>query len=256
MRVGSWNVNGLRAAARKGMAEHLPRLGLDVIVLQEIRCSEAQVPDPSPVPPGWHTEWACGSRAGHAGVAIWSSRPMVRLDPGPDAPDTDGRLLYVEIDGWRIAGLYLPSGSAGPDRQALKEAWMEGFRPWLDRVRRDPVPTLVLGDWNLAPHERDVHSYKRAGVLSGFLPHERAWINDVLASGWEDTVRRLAGDRAGPYSWWSNFGRARAEDRGWRIDLVLANPAAAPRVTAFHIDREAGLACSDHAPVTVDLAER
>jgi exodeoxyribonuclease III len=255
MRVMAWNVNGLRAAVKKGMTAHLARLAPDVVVLEEIRCRVSQLPEPSPVPEGWHAEWGCASRPGYAGVAIWSRLPMVRLDPGPDAPDPDGRLVYVGIGGWRIAGLYLPSGSAGPDRQAAKEAWMERFRPWLDRIRPDPVPTLVIGDWNLAHRPHDVASWRRAGVISGFLPHERAWLGDVLASGWDDAVRRLAGDRPGPYTYWSNFGRARAEDRGWRIDLAMVNPAGSERVRGFHVDREAGLACSDHAPVVVDLAE-
>ena len=93
----------------------------------------------------------------------------------------------------------------------------------------------------------------RAAKLSGFLPHERAWFQGLFDAGWTDVVRRDYGERKGPYTWWSNFGRAKAEDRGWRLDHVLANRAAAPFVRLVGVDREAGIACSDHAPVVVEL---
>lgn len=252
MRIATWNVNGIRAAARKGFTESFSAIGADVLLLQETRAHPEQVPA-GLLPAGWHAAWRSHSRPGYAGVAVWSRWPIEELDPGPDAPDCDGRLLWASVAGVRVCSMYLPSGSSGPERQVSKEAWMSRARPWLDRVVASPEPVLVAGDLNIAHTEHDVHSWKRAGVLSGFLPHERTWFADMLAAGWTDCVRHVHGPGPGPWSWWSNRGRARDEDRGWRIDYVLANAAAAARLRSAHIERAAGIRCSDHAPVVVAL---
>lgn len=252
MRIATWNVNGLRAAARKGFTESFTAIGADILLLQEVRATVEQVP-PGILPDGWHAAWRPGAKLGHAGVAVWSRWPIEVLDHGADAPSAEGRLLLASTGGVRVCSMYLPSGSASPASQANKEAWMAAARPWMDRVVASPEPVLVAGDLNIAHTDHDVHSYKRAGILSGFLPHERAWFADMLAAGWTDCVRHHHGPGPGPWSWWSMRGRARDEDRGWRIDYVLANPAAAARLEGAHIDRPAGIRCSDHAPVIVRL---
>ena len=130
---------------------------------------------------------------------------------------------------------------------------MARFVPWAATLRRARTPTLIGGDLNIAHTERDIFYAKSNAKNSGFLPHERDWFGRLLDSGWADLVRQHAGDVDGPYSWWSNRGQARALDRGWRIDYLLGNRAAAKRFTSATTHREAGLACSDHAPVSVDL---
>ena len=129
---------------------------------------------------------------------------------------------------------------------------MQHFRQWADTRPRD-TPVLFGGDLNIAHTEQDIYYAKSNQKTSGFLPHERAWFSELLDTGWHDVIREYAGDVQGPYSWWSNRGRARELDRGWRIDYLLANQAARDRVSGFEIDRAAGLAVSDHAPVTVEL---
>ncbi len=247
MLVATWNVNGLRAALRKGFSAHLERLGVDVLLLQEVRATPDQL-GPSPVPDGWHASWNPSSKPGYAGVSVWSRWPIEPLPYDGDA-DPDGRVLWMSVAGWRIGSIYLPSGSAGPERQSAKEHWMGGFRSWMDRIVASDIPTLIGGDLNIAHTPLDIHNPQRSGDLSGFLPHERAWFGAMLGAGWTDAVRQVVGPRVGPWSWWSNRGRARAEDRGWRIDYQLANPAAASRLLEARIDREAGIQCSDHAPV-------
>ncbi|GAB4185745.1 MAG: exodeoxyribonuclease III [Phycisphaeraceae bacterium] len=257
MRITTWNVNGLRAALRKGFEEHLNRINPDVLLLQEVRALPEQLPKLWIEPAGWQVHWHPARRKGYSGVAAWSRRPMSILGTGLGREDADeeGRVLSVKIDGIRLVSVYLPSGSSGDHRQAEKERWMDRFLPWAHRLAKSRVPTLLGGDFNIAHTERDIFYAKSNEKTSGFLPHERAWFGRLLDSGWQDVVREQVGDVQGPYSWWSNRGRARELDRGWRIDYWLANRAAAKRVRSAHIDRPAGLSVSDHAPVTVDLAE-
>ena len=174
--------------------------------------------------------------------------------------DDEGRVLRVQTDGpdgkpVRVASVYLPSGSSSDVRQQAKQDWMKRFAPFAETLRRARTPTLLGGDLNIAHTERDLFYAKSNQKQSGFLPHERAWFGDLLGAGWRDLVREHAGDVDGPYSWWSNRGEARAKDRGWRIDYLLGNAAAGKRFESADTDRAAGLACSDHAPVSVVLRD-
>lgn len=255
MRITTWNVNGLRAAVRKGFVDHLQQIKPDVLLLQEIRCTPEQLPDEIARPKGWHVTWHPAEKLGYAGTAVWSRQPHTVVARGLDAgePDDQGRVLRIKTDGVQLVSVYLPSGSSSPQRQVAKEAWMARFMPWAEKLKRARTPTLMGGDFNIAHTERDIFYAKSNQKQSGFLPHERAWFGDLLGKGWRDIVREHAGDVDGPYSWWSNRGQARKLDRGWRIDYLLANPAAAKRAAASATHRDAGLACSDHAPVSVDL---
>lgn len=257
MRITTWNVNGLRAALRKGFADHLRRVNPDVLLLQEVRALPEQLPMPWASPEGWDVRWHPAQKKGYAGVSVWSRKPMKVLGTGLDEHDEDpeGRVLRVQVDGVRVVSIYLPSGSSGDHRQAEKEKWMARFLPWARKAARSRVPTVLGGDFNIAHAERDIFYAKSNEKSSGFLPHERAWFGDLLGAGWRDVVRDEFGEVQGPYSWWSNRGQARALDRGWRIDYLLANRAAAKRFESAGIDREAGLAVSDHAPVSIDLAD-
>ena len=259
MRITTWNVNGMRAAVRKGFADHLDAIAPDVLLLQEVRARPEQLPPGFAAPEGWHVTWHPAVKPGYAGTAVWTRRPHAVLGRGLDDghADADGRVLRVRVDGdagpVQVASVYLPSGSSSPQRQEQKEAWMTRFLPWAARLRRARTATLLGGDLNIAHTERDIFYARSNEKNSGFLPHERAWFGELLGHGWRDLVREHAGDVDGPYSWWSNRGQARQFDRGWRIDYLLANPAAAGRFRGATTHRAAGLACSDHAPVSVDL---
>ncbi len=257
MRITTWNVNGLRAALRKGFAQHLEAIAPDVLLLQEIRVTPELLDPCWACPAGWHVTWHPAVRPGYAGTAVWSRRPHVVVERGlgDGLADDEGRVLRVKVDGLQLASVYLPSGSSSAERQVGKEAWMARFRPWADGLLRSRTPTLVGGDLNIAHTERDIFYAKSNAKQSGFLPHERAWFGELLGTGWRDLVREHAGEVDGPYSWWSNRGQARLLDRGWRIDYLLGNGAAGKRFLSATTHREAGLACSDHAPVSVDLAE-
>lgn len=255
MRITTWNVNGLRAAIRKGFADHIARIKPDVLLLQEIRVTPQQLPDEWAAPEGWHVQWHPAQRLGYAGVAVWSRQPMQVLGTGLDDDDEDpeGRVLRVKVDGVQLASVYLPSGSHSEERQGEKEKWMARFRPFAQDLLRKRHPILLGGDLNIAHTEQDIFYAKGNAKTSGFLPHEREWFTDILTDGWRDLVREHYGDRDGPYSWWSNRGKARQLDRGWRIDYLLGNAHAGKRFNSADIHRAGGLEVSDHAPVTVDL---
>jgi exodeoxyribonuclease III len=260
MRVTTWNVNGLRAALRKGFAEAIDRLSPDVLLLQEVRATPDQLPPEWRQPAGWHVYWHPAERPGYSGTAIWSREPIEILGTGHDqsgtilgSGDPEGRLVIAKTGPIRVASVYLPSGSSGEHRQAQKDLWLDAFANWASPHYRARTPTLLGGDFNIAHNENDIFHAKSNQNTSGFLPHERKWIGELFDSGWVDFVRQQAGERPGPYTWWSNRGRARELDRGWRIDYLLGNTALAKRAGQTHIDRQAGMTVSDHAPVSIDL---
>lgn len=254
MRITTWNVNGLRAAIRKGFQQHLDAMQPDILLLQEVRARPEQLPPEFQQPQGWHVVWNPAERPGYSGTAIWSRKPLKVHNFGLASAETDveGRLIEAEVGGIQIASVYLPSGSSGPERQLVKDLWMKRFRTWAGK-RKDGSPLIFGGDINVAHTEKDIFYAKSNEQTSGFLPHEREWFGQLLNSGWHDLIREHHGDIQGPYSWWSNRGRARELDRGWRIDYLLCNKAARPLFRSATIHREGGLEISDHAPVSVDF---
>ncbi len=257
MKIGTWNVNGIRAAVRKGLIEGVAALELDVLLLQEVRCDEATALALLE-PMGGFWAWNAAVKPGYAGTAVWTRRPhdSVMCGLGGRDVDAEGRVLTVHFEGAEVTSVYLPSGSSGAHRQVAKEAWMRRFRPWATR-RLEAALTVgrlaVLGgDFNNALTERDLYYAKGNAKNSGFMPHERKWQARLIASGWRDVVRETYGDVDGPYTWWSNRGQARALDRGWRIDYLLANKAAADQARRVEVHREASLGVSDHALLTME----
>ena len=255
MRITTWNVNGLRAAIRKGFADQIEKINPDVLLLQEIRVRPEQLSADWAAPAGWHVTWHPAEKPGYAGTAVWTRRPHRVIARGLHDEESceQGRLLHVEVGKVEVASVYLPSGSASAESQQRKEAWMSRFKVWADSAISRTAPLLIGGDLNIAHTERDIFYAKSNQKQSGFMPHEREWFSLLLNSGWQDLVRTFAGDIDGPYSWWSNRGQARAKDRGWRIDYLLANPPAAMLFSKAHTHREGGLVVSDHAPVSIDL---
>jgi exodeoxyribonuclease-3 len=253
-RVTTWNVNGLRAALRKGYGEHIATLGSDVLLLQEVRALPEQLPGEWQAPADWNVHWHPAEKKGYSGVATWTRGPHELIGRGLDgAADPEGRVLQTRAHGLRLVNVYLPSGSSGAERQAEKERWMVDFMTFAARLAALEEPVVLVGDLNIAHTEDDIWNPGGNKNNSGFLPHERAWFSELLGAGWTDTLRAHFGSGKGPYTWWSTRGQAREKDRGWRIDYVLCNAAAAARVRDVRVDRDAGLSISDHAPVTIDL---
>ncbi|HJM66565.1 MAG TPA: exodeoxyribonuclease III [Candidatus Thalassarchaeaceae archaeon] len=257
MRIVSWNLNGIRAAIRKGLDEFIDLLDADIWMFQEVRAFPEQLPKDWKSPEGFDLAWHPAEKKGYSGVSTWSKIGMnvigTGMGRGDDPMDLEGRILTTEHSGIRCINTYLPSGSARNDRQVFKERWMEDWLDWLSPNLSTDTPVIVVGDLNIAHQEIDIWNARSNQMTSGFLPQEREWFNRLLGTGWHDLCRQDWGDTQGPYSWWSNRGRAREEDKGWRIDYILGNDAARESFQNAKIVRAGGLQVSDHAPVVADF---
>ncbi|MFG3022171.1 exodeoxyribonuclease III [Streptomyces sp. NPDC048254] len=260
--VTSVNVNGLRAAAKKGFVEWLAETSADVLCLQEVRAEPQQLPEGVRAPGGWHVVHAPAAAKGRAGVSLYTRREpdRVRVGFGSREFDASGRYVEVDLPGVTVASLYLPSGEVGTERQDEKYRFMDEFLAYLKELREraaaDGREVVVCGDWNIAHQQADLKNWRGNTKNSGFLPEEREWLGSVLDpadGGYVDVVRALHPEVEGPYSWWSYRGRAFDNDAGWRIDLAVATPGLAARAVKAVVERAASHdeRWSDHAPVTV-----
>lgn len=257
--VSTVNVNGLRAAAKKGFTEWLAATGADVVACQEVRADLTALPGALREPPGWHTAHAVSATPGRNGVSLHSRAEPDAVSVGIGAAEFEASGRYVEM--WLpdvvVGSLYLPSGDVGTPRQDEKERFMAAFGSYLatlcDKAASEGKEVVVMGDWNIAHTEADLKNWRGNRRNSGFLPEERAWLGEVFDDlGYVDVQRNLDPDGPGPYTWWSYRGKAFDNDSGWRIDLVVATPGLARRCTSVTVERAASYAqrWSDHAPVT------
>ncbi len=252
MRVITLNVNGIRSAAAKGLFPWLAQQQADVICLQEVRAREEQFAGHEISLPGYHAAYYPAERPGYAGVALYSRAAPERVVRGFGVRefDEEGRYLEAQFPALSVVSLYLPSGSSGPQRQKSKDRFLKAFLPHLRALKRRRRHYILCGDWNIAHREIDLKNWRANRKNSGFLPHERAWL-DVLFDevGYIDAFRSV---NAAPeqYTWWSNRGQAWAKNVGWRIDYQIASPRLAGAARAAQIYRAQRF--SDHAPLTMD----
>jgi exodeoxyribonuclease-3 len=252
LRVVTLNVNGIRSAAKKGLYRWLAAQQADIVCLQEIKAHDADLEDAMRAPRGLHGFFSHAEKKGYAGVALYSrARPdAVREGFGAKEFDDEGRYLEARFGKLSVASVYLPSGSAGPHRQASKYRFLDAFLPHLRKLRRSGREAILCGDWNIAHREIDLRNWRANRKNSGFLPEERAWLTKVLDEiGLVDVFRRL-NRKPDQYTWWSNRGQAWAKNVGWRIDYQIATPGIAARAARESIYRKKRF--SDHAPLTID----
>lgn len=257
MRIITLNCNGIRSASSKGLFDWLSKQNADVLCLQEIKAQAADLEKlPDFFPAGWNVRFNGAQKKGYAGVAIYSRRePDAVIDKlGVAEFDDEGRYLEFRFGNLSVVSLYLPSGSAGPERQASKDRFLECFLPMLQTWGSNGRDYVVCGDWNIAHTEKDLKNWRSNRKNSGFLPHERAWMGRVLGEhGWVDVHRKLSPDGEGElYTWWSNRGQAWANNVGWRIDHQLVTPRMAASLQSAQVYKESRF--SDHAPLIVDYA--
>src|SRR5216684_3016481 len=252
MRVLSFNVNGIRAAAGKGLAPYLVAQEADVICLQELRASREDVPSELSSLPGYHTLWHCSERKGYSGVALLSRQPPDQTVYGMEDEQThsEGRLLRADFGGLSIFSLYVPSGITGPVRQEHKMQFLEHLLAYFTELKESGREMIICGDFNIAHQPIDLARPWANERTSGYLPQERAWMDALLSAGFVDTFRSLVGPEGGQYTWWNNFKGSRERNLGWRLDYQIATPATAARARAARIDRQAIF--SDHAPLIID----
>ncbi|MDP2793254.1 MAG: exodeoxyribonuclease III [Sulfurisoma sp.] len=254
LRIISLNLNGIRSASAKGFFDWLAQQDADIVCVQELK---AQVGDMSAAmlnPPGYFGYFHYAEKKGYSGVGIYSRRQPDVIVEGLGIPDIDAEGRYIEVVFGKLSvvSVYLPSGSSGEERQAVKFSFMERFWPRLEQLRAAGREVVICGDWNIAHKEIDLKNWKGNLKNSGFLPEERAWLTRVFDElGWVDVHRRLCPD-VGPdaYTWWSNRGQAWAKNVGWRIDCQIATPGIAAVATGAAVYKAQRF--SDHAPLTID----
>ena len=251
MRIATMNVNGIRAAVRKGLLDWLAEQDLDAIAFQEVRAQPNDVPEPID---GFHACWNCGGRAGYSGVGLFTrvAPEEVSLGIGHDDHDAEGRVLLARYPTFDLVSVYVPSGTTGDVRQAVKMDFLEVFGAWVRERLATGRELLLMGDVNIAHRELDLARPKQNQKTSGFLPEERAWLTEFLSLGLVDVVRDRVGPETAIYSWWTYRAGARQKNVGWRLDYHLATPGLAATARGVAIPREPVL--SDHAPVIVDYA--
>lgn len=253
-RVASWNVNGLRAIAKKGFLDWLNQSQFDVVGLQETKASEDQLEPELVHPQGWQTHFVSAERKGYSGVALYSRRGLSEVKTGLGDPtfDCEGRVLWIRVGALWIVNVYFPNGK-GKDRDNSRvpyklDFYRELYKQLEPLMKKERV--LVMGDFNTAHEDIDLARPKENRDISGFLDVERKELDRWIKNGWTDTFRMFQKE-GGHYSWWSARFGVRERNIGWRIDFVLSSPAATEYVrhAAIHAD----VMGSDHAPVSVDL---
>jgi exodeoxyribonuclease III len=252
VRIITVNVNGIRSAAAKGFYAWLARQNADAVCLQEVKAQEDQLTAPMHAPKGYHGYFNCAEKKGYAGVALYTRREpdRVHLGFGSDEHDGEGRYVQADFGKLSVISIYLPSGSAGPHRQASKYRFMDIFYPHLKTLSKNGREYILCGDWNIAHKEIDLRNWRSNQKNSGFLPEERAWLTKVFdEAGYVDVFRRLNA-KPDQYTWWSNRGQAWAKNVGWRIDYQIATPGIAARARKAAIYKRRRF--SDHAPLTID----
>ncbi len=255
MRITTLNLNGIRSASSKGLPLWLNTLNADVICVQELKAQEADLDEAmrnlGQMPGHFHF----AQKKGYSGVGVYTAKKITKAKYGFGSPEFDAEGRYVELDlgSVTVISLYLPSGSAGPERQEAKFRFLEQFYPHLKKLKKSGREIVLCGDLNIAHHEIDLKNYKGNKKKSGFLPEERAWLTQVFDElGFVDVFRKLD-QRAEQYTWWSARGAARDNNVGWRLDYHVATPgiaATAKSVAIYTAER-----FSDHAPVTVDYGK-
>jgi len=258
----------VRAAVRQrspdnlGLLSWLDQTAADVVCLQETRADDEQVADAlaPALADGWKLASAEPHLRGRSGVAILSRTPFTDVRIGLAATEFADHGRYIEVDltgGTTVASVYVHTGEAGTERQLEKERFMAALTERMAGLATGGRDAVLCGDWNIAHTENDIKAWKANVRKAGFLPEERQWLSELMASGWVDVVRRHHPDRPGPYSWWSWRGKAFDNDAGWRIDYQLATSTLADRAQSARVEKPAAYALrwSDHAPVTVEFSD-
>ena len=253
MRLISWNVNGIRAAHKKGFLEWFESEHPDVLCLQETKAHESQLPTALKDVEGYHVWFSQPERKGYSGVALYSRQEprSVSLGLGVERFDSEGRTVVADYDDFVLLGIYFPNGKRSADRLRYKMEFYDSFLEYVDDLRRNGRNVVVCGDVNTAHKEIDLARPKENEKISGFLPQERAWMDTFLDHGYVDTFRQF-NQEPGNYSWWDTMTRARERNVGWRIDYFFTDADFAPNLTdAFILPDVMG---SDHCPVGIEIS--
>lgn len=256
MRIISANLNGIRAAAKKGFFEWMVKQKADVVCIQETKAQEHQLEAELHFPQGYHAYFFDAEKKGYSGVALYCRHEPDQVVRGLGWAhcDREGRYIQADFGKLSVGSLYLPSGASSPERHAGKLDFMQRLRAEMKRMRRRRREFILCGDWNTVHTEIDIRNFRANQKNSGCTPEERAWLDELFSrDGWVDAFRQVD-PRPEQYTWWSNRGQAWARNVGWRIDYQIITPALAPTVRRAAIYTAERF--SDHAPLSIDYDYR
>ena len=253
MRIISYNVNGIRAAIKKGFIDWLKTNPADVICLQETKATDADIDVKQLEDLGFHHHWFSAQKKGYSGVAVFTKiKPdSVQIGSGHEMSDFEGRVIQLQFGDVKLINAYFPSGTSGDERQQYKYKWLDEFHGYLNDLQKKHKKIILCGDYNIAHNEIDIHDPKGNKKSSGFLPEERAWMTKFLESGWIDTFREF-NKEPHRYSWWSQrFPSVRLNNKGWRIDYITVTTPLKSQLIAADI--YADIKHSDHCPIYLEI---
>lgn len=252
MKIISYNVNGIRAAERKGLSQWLEEENPDVLCLQELKANQSDVDLSVFENLGYHIHWHSAEKKGYSGVGIFTKvKPQnVEIGCNMDIYDREGRVIRADFEDFSVLNTYMPSGSSGDPRQDFKMKWLADFRNYVQDLKKDIPKLLICGDYNICHQAIDIHDPVRNKNSSGFLPEEREWMTDFLSDGFIDTFRHL-NKEPDQYSWWSYRSAARERNKGWRIDYHMITENMKNQLKSANILQD--VKHSDHCPIKVEL---
>ena len=252
MKLISYNVNGIRAAMKKGLLEWMVAANADVYCFQETKASPDQLDLSAFEEKGYQSYWVSAEKKGYSGVAIFSKiKPKhVECGLGIEKYDREGRAIRIDFGNFSLLNVYMPSGTSGDLRQFFKYEWLDDFFDYINELKKTFSDLVICGDFNICHREIDIHNPKTNKNSSGFLPEERAWMSKFFENGFIDTFRYFNQDPH-HYTWWSYRANARVKNLGWRIDYFVTTFSMKERLKRAIILPEAKH--SDHCPILLEI---
>ncbi len=252
MKILSWNVNGIRAADKKGLFDWFKKENSDIVCLQEIKAVPEQVPPHLRNIPRYEIYWSPAERKGYSGVVTFSKQKPLDIKKGFGIKkfDDEGRILITEYPSFTLFNIYFPNGKKNQERLDYKLDFYDTFLAYADNLKAEGKQIVVCGDFNTAHKEIDLARPKENEKISGFLPIERAWIDTFIDHGYIDTFRHL-NKESDQYTWWDLKTRARERNVGWRIDYFFVNKEFVSNVKKSFIMQD--ILGSDHCPIGLEI---
>ncbi len=252
MKIITFNVNGIRAALKKGLIDWIKVENPDIICFQEIKLTETELVEPLFVELGYHCYWYPAQKKGYSGVGLLSKLAPNEIIKGfgIDQYDSEGRTILANFDTFTVISAYFPSGTTGDIRQEVKMGFLNDFYSHASELKQNNKPLFVCGDVNICHTEIDIHNPKSNAKTSGFLPEERAWVGKFIEAGFTDGFRSFNKEPHN-YTWWSYRAGSRGKNLGWRIDYIFTANLATEAIK--HAEIHADVFMSDHCPVSLTI---
>lgn len=253
MKIITYNVNGIRSALSKGLADYLQHENADIVCLQETKAQPEQVDETLLRVAGYqYIYWHSAVKKGYSGVALLCKQKPEHIEfgCGNSLYDDEGRVIRADFKDCSVISVYMPSGSSGYLRQEFKMNWLSFFEKYISNIQNQFPNLIVCGDYNICHRAIDIHDPKGNANSSGFLPEERDWMESFFVSGWIDSFR-MFNQHPHHYSWWTFRAGARGNNKGWRIDYCAVSAPLKSKIKSSWIDPKA--MHSDHCPCGVEL---